>query len=135
MNRQYIHTPIGILDVCSELDDYSYSVRPGIKIGKDTTIISCLSKVVISNVHNGEKEVYEPVVMQSCMNPNSKQVIPIIVTFSRVKDNSELILELTCPYKKRNVNLDDKNYFVHTETYIPCIRRADCSECTNCGRC
>lgn len=135
MDWQCIHTPIGTIDVCSELNDYSYGEKPGIKIGKVTTIISCLSKVVISNVQNGEKEVYEPVAIQSCMNPDAKQVAPIKVNFFRLHDNSELILEVTCPYKKRSINLDDKNFFVYTESYTPCIRVADCSDCTNCGRC
>lgn len=89
------------------------------------------NKKFVFEYMDGRVEEIKPVVVESCMNPGQKKIVP--VTYVKEEGKESFIVSNT--YKSIEVK-DIKEYkAIYTEDYEPKIERHSCSECTNCGRC
>lgn len=134
MGKAYIHTPIGIINACDKLEGFEYGERPGIVLGKERIIKSCLTKVIITT-DQGESHSVEPVLVESCMNPQLKTIIPITVTFAEDEAGEGYILTVENNKKTVRINMDKDNANIKTAKYNPQVKKSDCAKCNNCGRC
>lgn len=128
-NKTYIETAIGPMNteipegyVCKEI--------PGM-FNEDKLIIkSALTKVIVQ-LKNKDEEIIEPILMESCMNPGVKTIIPIVYE-EYIDNQNKKSYNISTPYKKIESG-DVLN--AKTENYIPMIKKNSCTECRNCGRC
>lgn len=99
-------------------------------VKKGMQVVSYNKKYVFEH-HDGKVEEIAPVVIESCMNPGQKKIVP--VTYVQEEGNEAFVVSNT--YKTIEV-YDEKDYkAIYTEDYEPKIEKHSCSQCTNCGRC
>lgn len=134
MWKTYVHTPIGILDIGEAPEGFVSGEPVGVTLGGGVLIKSCLTKVIITK-SDGSKEIVQPVVIESCMNPEIKTVMPVTVEAKYHSELMRYIVTVSNPYKKIVLDIDRDIVAANTEKYVPHIKRADCAECNNCGRC
>lgn len=89
------------------------------------------NKKVVFEYMDGRVEEIKPVVVENCMNPGEKKIVP--VTYVKEEGKESFVVSNT--YNTIEIQ-DMKEYkAIYTEDYEPKIERHSCSECTNCGRC
>lgn len=134
MSERYVHTVIGNININDEVEGYKTEAKAPVLCDDGTYITSYLSFVIVNK--NGTDEYYSPEVRQSCMKPDQKYIIPIVIKL--INNNEHKItesIEITGPFGKSFVDLTDPNVKVTVKEYIPFIKTKDCAVCTNCGRC
>ena len=134
MGNRYVHTPIGIINTSSDIEGYECGARTGVTLGKKIVINTCLTKVMITR-KDGSEEVIEPILIESCMNPEKKTIMPVSVVASYDKEKKRYTITVTNIYKCILLDEDNDIVAARTEKYVPHIKKADCANCNNCGRC
>lgn len=134
MGERYVHTPIGIIDTSEEMSGYVCGERPGTKLGKEIIIKSCKTKVIITRA-DGSEDIIEPILIESCMNPELKTILPITVRAIYSARHKRNMVYVSNKYEVKLLDIDSDIVSARTEKYIPKPKRAECAECTNCGRC
>ncbi|MCR5691351.1 MAG: hypothetical protein K6G62_03945 [Eubacterium sp.] len=111
---------------CKAPGDYPCDQEVGKKEeGDNCRIVTALSGIVLAD-EEGEKG-YFPLLYQSSMNPDFKQVKTLTLTCQEGQ------WEVLAPYQEaRKFRPED---VVRVEAYLPEIIKPDCLHCTNCGRC
>lgn len=134
MGNTYVHTPIGIIDTRSDIEGYECGARTGVTLGKKIVINTCLTKVIIT-MSDGSEEVIEPILIESCMHPEKKTIMPVSVVASYDNELKRYTVTVTNIYKCIVLDVDKNIVAARTEKYIPHVKKASCAECNNCGRC
>lgn len=125
-----IETVIGNFDISMPSEKFTCREEPGFFDLGGMLVVSCYTKVVVEH-RDGTIEEIAPIVVESCMNPGKKEIVP--VTFF-IEDGWE-IYRISNTYKQIAF-YDLKEYKkIYTMPYEPKIEKHSCSECTNCGRC
>lgn len=132
--QNLVHTSIGVIDIDNNIGEYICGEEPGVTLGREITIKTCKTKVVIED-ENGGKRVIEPFLTTSCMNPDIKTIMPL--TIRAVYDDNKLwhVVYVSSQYETVQLDLENNTMEITTEDYVPKEKRADCKECNNCGRC
>ncbi len=135
MDSLYIHTKIGKINVNKDIKNFILDKMPSIKMGNALEVTSCLTKVVIKNKEGEFLNEYSPVIKQSCMKPENKTILPIIVRFDKSTDDDSLKVMIEAPYETASFDLANDNIDICAEDFKPFIQTASCKDCYNCGRC
>ncbi len=129
-----IETTIGYFDIGMPPAEFVCREAPGVFVEGEKVIKSCKTKVIIKFT-DGREELFEPIIYQSCMNPDNKTITPITYCeFGEGKDGRSLF-SLSTPYKKLSVDQSLDIQWVKTEQFVPGIKKKSCADCHNCGRC
>lgn len=134
MGSKYVHTPFGIFDIGDIPKGFVSGERTGITLGKTVIIKSCLTKVIITKADGSEEEI-APIVVESCMNPEIKTIMPVTVVSDYKNKSVRHTVTVSNPYKSLVVEIDKDIVGARTEKFMPSVKRADCAQCNNCGRC
>lgn len=125
-----IKTEIGTLDIRMPSKEFTCREEPGFYDLGGMLVVSCRTKVVFVN-KDGTTEEVAPVVIESCMNPGQKEIVPI--TYFVEDGESTIVISNT--YKRIVVYDVDKFKSIYTKAYEPSIEKHSCNPCNNCGRC
>ncbi len=134
MDSLYIHTKIGKINVNKDIKNFILDKIPSIKMGNALEVTSCLTKVVIKNKEGELLNEYSPIIKQSCMQPENKTILPIVVSFNKNEDDSLKVM-IKAPYETASYDLAKDNIDICAEDFKPFIHSKSCKECYNCGRC
>lgn len=132
--QNIVHTSIGAIDIDNKIDGYICGEEPGVTLGKEIIIKTCKTRVVVTG-EDGSKRVIEPLVTTSCMNPDIKTIMPL--TIRAVYNDNKLwhVVYVSSQYETIQLDLENNTMVTETEDFAPEIKKADCAECNNCGRC
>lgn len=125
-----VNTEIGCFDTRMPSNEFVCRDEPGFYDLGGMLVASCLTKVVFEH-NDGTVEEIAPVVIESCMNPGKKEIVPI--TYWVEDGESTIIISNT--YKSIPIYHTNDYMSVYTKPYEPKIEKHSCSECTNCGKC
>ncbi len=134
MAKAYVHTPLGIVDTNDKPEGFVCGEKIGVTLGGGVVIKSCLTKVIITKA-DGKEEVIAPIVLESCMNPDIKTIMPMTMVAKYSEELKRYTVTVSNPYKKILLDIDRDIVAARTEKYIPEVEKANCAECHNCGRC
>lgn len=79
----------------------------------------------------GESEVFLPVLIQSCMNPDKFTLYPVRTECYKEEGKEYISVSSHTNSEKYNA----ENVELHFEPYEAFIEKKKCSPCNNCGRC
>ena len=125
-----VKTEIGIFDIRMPSNEFTYREPPGVFDIGGMLVASCYTKVVFEH-KDGTVEEIAPVVIESCMNPGKKEIVPVTYWV----EDGECTIVISNTYK--SILIYDVNDYktIYTKSYEPKIEKHSCSQCTNCGRC
>lgn len=129
-----IETAIGYFDISMPPAEFVCREEPGVFTEGERIIKSCKTKVIIKFA-DGREEIFEPVIYQSCMNPDNKTIVPIVYREFDGENNSRKQFSLSTPYKELRTDHISEVKWVKTESFEPSIKKKSCTDCHNCGRC
>ncbi len=128
--EDFVYTEVGCFNISMPEGEFTYRDKPGFYEYRGVFIVSCLTKVVFKHT-DGSMEEIAPTVIESCMNPGKKELVP--VTYFAENGKSTIIISNT--YKTIEI-ADTKNFrAIYTKSYEPVAEKLSCNPCRNCGRC
>ena len=132
--QNLVHTSIGTIDIDKNVEGYICGEEPGVTLGREVIIKTCKTRVKITG-EGGNKRIIEPFITTSCMNPDIKTIMPL--TLRAVYDDNKLwhVVYVSSQYETVQLDLENNTMVITTEDFSPEIKKADCAECNNCGRC
>lgn len=110
---------------------YPFIKQPGIYVDAKTNeqyIVLGMYSLHLSEYESGEITVIEPVIYQSCMQPDEVWIYPL-----EIKKEGDEALFVSCHYECYHIPLDKMQLEILPWEAV--IKRANCSKCINCGRC
>ncbi len=122
MSANSVHTSIGIIDIDDNVEGYIFNEEPGITLGREIIIKTCKTRVVVTE-ENGNERILEPLVIESCMHPEIKTIMPLTI---RAVCNENRMLDtiyVSNPYESMELDLENKPISVRTENFMPISRR------------
>ena len=136
MSDRFVKSVIGYININDEIEGYETEKKAPVLCDDGTYISSFLTRIIVKDKYDNTEKVYSPRVRQSCMNPEKKTILPVVIRFIfNEKHNNTEKIEIVSTNSVLLIDLADTRYEIHTEEYIPHIPTKDCSDCTNCGRC
>ena len=132
--QNLVHTSIGAIDIDNDLNGYICGEEPGVTLGREIIIKTCKTKVIITG-EDGKEKVMEPIVTVSCMNPDIKTIAPLVIR--AVYNDNKLwhVVYVSSQFETVQLDLENNTMVIRTEDFFPAIKKSDCMECNNCGRC
>lgn len=109
---------------------YEKGIRKNMQERKDVRN----QKYIITNCTTNEQIELVPKAVESCMQPGTFHITPIIYQENDDEINFSLGDEVICISKE---DMRSGKVSVDTQTFIPQVIRQEggCKPCTNCGRC
>lgn len=131
-----VQTAIGSFDIGLPSGEFICKEPPGEVTGQERVIKTCLTRVLLPTGEGGEESM-EPIVYQSCMQPEIKQIIPLVYREFTDEASGQQGFVLSTPYREiRFASMEEAEAVaVRTEPFLPVIKKKSCADCHNCGRC